>query len=72
MDTWEGEKLKELEDSGLSDNTIVFYYSDHGGVLARSKYFLYETGTRVPFIIRIPDKYKYLFPANKPGSTGDR
>ena len=72
MDTWVGEKLKELEDAGLLDNTIVFYYGDHGGVLARSKRYVYETGTRVPFIIRIPEKYKYLFPEKNVGSKVDR
>ncbi len=72
MDQWIGGKLKELDDAGLSENTIVFYYGDHGGVLGRSKRFVYESGTRVPFIVRIPDKYKYLFPEKKPGSKSDR
>lgn len=72
MDSWVGTKLKELDELGLADNTIVFYYGDHGGVLARSKRYVYETGTRVPFIIRIPEKYKNLFPAEKPGSKVDR
>ena len=52
MDSWVGEKLKELEDAGLLENTIVFYYGDHGGVLARSKRYVYESGTHVPFIVR--------------------
>jgi arylsulfatase A-like enzyme len=72
MDTWVGEKLKELDDAGLTDNTIVIYCADNGGVLARSKYFVYETGTQVPFIIRIPEKYKALFPTQKVGTTIDR
>ncbi len=72
MDTQIGKWLQELEDAGLADNTIVFYYGDHGGVVARSKRYVYESGTRVPFIIRIPEKYKYLFPAEKPGSRVDR
>ncbi len=72
MDKQIGAWLKELDDAGLADNTIVFYYGDHGGVLARSKRYVYETGTRVPFIVRIPEKYKYLFPAAKPGSKVDR
>ncbi len=72
MDTWVGDKLKELDEAGLAGNTIVFYYGDHGGVLARSKRYVYETGTHIPFIIRIPEKYKYLFPAEKPGSKVDR
>ncbi len=72
MDAQIGKWLKELEDAGLAENTIVFYYGDHGGVLARSKRYVYETGTRVPFIIRIPEKYKHLFPAEKPGSKVNR
>ena len=58
MDAQVGKLLQELEEAGLAENTIVFYYTDHGGVLGRSKRFLYETGTHVPFIIRIPEKYK--------------
>jgi arylsulfatase A-like enzyme len=72
MDTWVGEKLKKLEDAGLLENTIVFYYGDHGGVLARSKRYVYESGTRIPFILRVPEKYKYLFPAEKLGTKVDR
>ncbi|MEX2634255.1 MAG: sulfatase-like hydrolase/transferase [Balneolales bacterium] len=72
MDNWVGEKLQELEESGEADNTIVFYYGDHGGVLPRSKRFVYETGTRVPFIVRIPEKFNHLWPADEPGSQVDR
>ncbi len=72
MDTQIGKWLKELDDAGLTENTIVFYYGDHGGVIARSKRYVYETGTRVPFIVRIPEKYKYLFPAEKPNSKVNR
>ncbi len=72
MDSRVGALLQELEEEGLAGNTLVFYYGDHGGVLARSKRYVYETGTRVPFIVRIPEKYKYLYPAKKPGSQVDR
>lgn len=72
MDAWVGQILKELEESGLAENTIVMYYGDNGGVLPRSKRFLYETGTRIPLVIRIPEKYKHLYPAEKPGSKVDR
>jgi arylsulfatase A-like enzyme len=68
MDSWIGEKLNELEESGLADETIVFYYSDHGGVLPRSKRFLFESGTRIPFIVRFPEKYKHFAPL----SAGER
>ncbi|MEP0366895.1 MAG: sulfatase [Cyclobacteriaceae bacterium] len=63
MDQRVGEVLQELEESGQAENTIVFYFSDHGGVLARSKRFVYETGTHVPFIVRIPEKFKTLRPS---------
>ncbi|MBA9075841.1 sulfatase-like hydrolase/transferase [Rufibacter quisquiliarum] len=71
MDAEAGEILRELEASGLAENTIVFYYSDHGGALARGKRFLYESGLRVPLIIRFPKKYAHLAPG-KPGAKLDR
>lgn len=72
MDAWIGEKLKELQDAGLAENTIVFYYGDNGGVLARSKRYVYESGTRIPLIVRIPEKYKHLYPAKKTGARVER
>ncbi len=72
LDTQVAKMLEELENAGLADSTIVFYYGDHGGVLGRSKRYVYESGTHVPFIIRIPEMYKHLFPAKKPGMKVDR
>lgn len=60
MDEWVAKKLAELEASGEAENTIVFFYSDHGGCLPRAKAFVYETGTKVPLIIRFPEKWKHL------------
>src|SRR3954471_4190085 len=40
-----GEVLAELEQDGLAEDTIIFYYSDHGGALTRGKRFLFENGT---------------------------
>ncbi len=71
MDAKVGELLKELEENGLAEDTIVFYYSDHGGVLPRSKRFLYESGTQIPLIIRFPPKYQHLT-SKQPGSREDR
>ena len=71
MDAEVGERLKELEEAGLADNTIVFYYSDHGGVLGRSKRFMYESGLHIPLVIRFPEKYKHLAPGAA-GSKTDR
>jgi N-sulfoglucosamine sulfohydrolase len=72
MDAQVGRLLAELEEEGLAENTIVFYYSDHGGVLGRSKRYLYETGTHVPLIVRIPEKYRKLYPEDAPGAEVDR
>ena len=71
LDTQVAAILKELEDSGLAENTIVAYYGDHGGVIARSKRFVYESGTRVPMIWRFPEKYSHLAPG-KPNTRTDR
>ncbi len=72
MDEEVGEVLAQLERDGLAGDTVVFYYGDHGGVLARSKRYVYESGTHVPFILRIPEKYKHLYPAEAPGSQVNR
>lgn len=60
MDKWIGEKLKELRESGEAENTIVFFYSDHGGTVPRGKAYVYESGTHVPFITYFPKKWQHL------------
>ena len=72
MDGKVKQTLAALEQDGLDDDTIVIYNSDHGGVMARSKRFLYASGVHCPLVIRIPEKYKHLYPAEKPGMTVDR
>ncbi len=67
MDADIGKALAELEASGMAENTIVIHNSDHGGVIARSKRFLFNSGTHCPLIIRIPEKFKHLRPG-KPGT----
>ena len=64
--------LEALKADGLYDDTIIIYNSDHGGVMPRSKRFLYSSGVHCPLVIRIPEKYKHLWPAEKPGMTVDR
>jgi arylsulfatase A-like enzyme len=62
--------LRQLEEDGLAEDTIVFYYADNGGVLPRSKRFCYDSGLHVPLIIRFPKKLRHLAPAN-PGRRID-
>ena len=57
-----GKFIENLEKEGLMENTIIFYYGDHGGVLPRSKGYLYESGLNVPMVVRIPKKWKKLSP----------
>ncbi|MDZ7691103.1 MAG: sulfatase [Balneolaceae bacterium] len=64
MDVQVGEISDELEASGEAENTIIFYYSDHGGVLPRSKRFMFESGLHVPLIVYFPPKYQHLAPEN--------
>ena len=71
MDEKAGARLRELEEQGLTENTIVFFYSDHGGMLCRSKRYIYNVGTQVPLIVRFPKKWQHLAPA-EPGQTEDR
>lgn len=72
MDEKVGQCLAELEKDGLADDTIVIYCSDHGGVLARSKRFVYSSGIHCPLVVRIPEKFKHLYPADEPGAVIDR
>jgi arylsulfatase A-like enzyme len=56
MDKQVGAVLKQLEDDGLLENTIVFFYGDHGGPLPREKRLIYDSGLNTPMIIRFPKK----------------
>ncbi len=70
MDRQVGEVVAELEEAGLLDNTFIFYFGDHGGVLPGSKGFLYETGLHVPLVVHVPDDYRHLVEQEK-GSRVD-
>ncbi|MBI5775502.1 MAG: sulfatase-like hydrolase/transferase [Verrucomicrobia bacterium] len=71
MDQKAGRILRELEADGLADDTIVFFYSDHGMGMPRGKRVLHDSGLHVPLLIRFPKKWQHLAPA-PPGETVDR
>jgi N-sulfoglucosamine sulfohydrolase len=71
MDGQVGAVLAELDKAGLANDTIVFYYGDHGGALPRGKRNIHDSGTRVPLIVRFPAKWAHLAPA-KPGQWVDQ
>ena len=57
LDKEVGQLLKDLEAKNLLQNTIVFFWSDHGGNLLRQKRAVGNSGLHVPLIIRYPNKY---------------
>ncbi|PHX72383.1 MAG: sulfatase [Opitutia bacterium] len=58
-----GKILSDLQADGLAEDTIIFYYGDHGGAVSRSKRFLYENGTHPPLVAHFPKKFQHLAPA---------
>jgi uncharacterized sulfatase len=72
MDGLFAEKLKEMEDAGLAENTIVFFYGDHGAGMPRHKRWPYNSGLRVPFIVHFPKKWQHLAPKGyAPGAQSE-
>ncbi len=58
MDAWAGDLIQQLKEDGLYEDTIIFFWSDHGVGLPRAKRWLYDSGTHIPLIVRIPEKYR--------------
>ncbi len=55
MDSQVGEIIQMLKDDGVYDNTIIFFYSDHGGALPWMKREVLERGIHIPLIVRFPN-----------------
>ena len=73
LDRVVAERLAELEDAGLADDTIVFFFSDHGSGIPRSKRWPYNSGLHVPLIVYFPDKWRHLAPEEYgPATRSDR
>lgn len=62
VDTQIGAFLKKLEIDGLLDDTFIFYYGDHGGVMPGSKGYANESGLRVPMVVSVPKNWQHLAP----------
>ncbi|MCP4301111.1 MAG: sulfatase [Gammaproteobacteria bacterium] len=70
MDRQVSELLDRLERDGLADNTIVIWTTDHGDGLPRAKREVFDSGIKVPMIIRWPERYR---PAHlEPGQIDSR
>lgn len=67
MDEQIGGVVAQLEKDGLLEDTFIFYFGDHGGVLPRGKGYAYESGLHVPLVVRVPANYRHLTDA-KPGT----
>ncbi len=66
MDNETAEILKQLDEDGLADETIVWFWADHGRGLPRAKRWIYDSGLHVPLIIRVPEKFRELAMPDKP------
>lgn len=49
-----GQILEQLEADGLAKDTIVFFWGDHGWGMPRGKRWVYDSGIRVPLVVRWP------------------
>lgn len=58
-----GEVVDALAADGLLEETFIFYFGDHGGVLPRGKGYAYESGLHVPLVVRVPEKWEHLVDA---------
>ena len=56
MDSLVGDLIRQLKDDGLLENTIIFFWSDHGDGLPFAKRELYDRGLKIPLVIRFPHK----------------
>jgi len=65
VDVQAGDILKQLEEDGLADNTLVFFFGDNGAGLPRAKRWMYDAGIHVPLIVRWPGHIE-------PGTVSDR
>lgn len=59
LDKQIGEIIDLLKKDNLYNNSVIFFYADHGGPFPRFKRALYETGIKVPLIIKLSKNLDY-------------
>src|SRR5262249_22057208 len=59
-----GKRVDEIAAAGLAEDTIIFYFADHGPGMPRSKRWPSDSGLHVPLVVYIPDKFRELRPAD--------
>lgn len=68
-----GARLRELDADGLADETIVFYFADHGSGMPRNKRWPGNSGLHVPLVVYFPEKWRHLAPKDyTPGGRSER
>ncbi len=60
VDAQIGKVVEQLEEDGLLEDTFIFYFGDHGGVLPGSKGYAWERGLHVPLVVRVPKNFRHL------------
>ena len=70
VDAQMGKMINDLEKEGLLDDTFIFHYGDHGGVLPGGKGYAHNDGLNVAMVVYVPKNFQHLAPA-KPGSRVD-
>jgi uncharacterized sulfatase len=69
MDRQVQDMLNQLGADGLAEDTIVWFWGDNGRGLPRGKRWLYDSGTRIPLIVRVPEKWRKLVLPSKPDAV---
>jgi N-sulfoglucosamine sulfohydrolase len=71
MDLRIGWVLEQLRADGLEDDTIIVFFADNGRMEPRGIHWCYDSGLRVPMIIKWPKNFPAP-PQYHPGKVDDR
>lgn len=62
VDAEMGKTIDQLKEDGLLDDTFIFHYGDHGGVLPGGKGYAHNDGLQVAMVVYVPKNWKHLAP----------